>query len=163
MCYIKCSMVCCHENGEYIRDFHNESNQAAISSVLWVRKVFHPSSSVHEGHEPSPCCLLCLSGFSKDAAMKNFFNSPRDYSLCCKTRGMMTLGVMDGRCSAPAPCQCRCCCKQHAMKRSQARAHRGCLASARQLFGRSLIPADLPKTELSTVCNISFKNILSRG
>lgn len=104
-----------------------------------------PSSIGHEGHEHSekaPVGSLGLSGFRKDAAIKNSFNPVRDFSLPCKTRDTVTLGMLDGRWSALAMHQHSCCCDHLAMRRrrrrrnacAQTRADRGHLAPAKQLF-----------------------------
>jgi len=51
--------------------------------------------------------FLCLSGFRNDAAVKNCFNPPRDFSQCCKTQDKVTFmsAGQEMLCSSTAPVQ----------------------------------------------------------
>lgn len=105
-----------------------------------------PSSEGHERSEKAPVAFLGFSGFRKDAALENFFNPARDFSLCCEAQDTATLGAPDGGCSAPPLHRRRPCCHQLApRRRSRAGADRGRLAPAKQLFGRSPTQVDLSK------------------
>lgn len=110
MCSIKCSVVCYHRHAEYIREFFTINPTRLLFLLCFRQKewFFLPAvailpltSMLRKPRWPSG-----LSGFRKDAAMKNSFNPARDFSLCCK-RGHGDIGST-GRemlCSSTAPAQ----------------------------------------------------------